>query len=74
MEDYQFVVHVSGPAQQDGKRWLLISPVPKILFTLVVLSVAPSMLTTLESALSEEAFSDSVINQCLISAKAEWMK
>jgi folliculin len=54
MEEYQFVVTVSRPAQQDEKP--------------------PSMLTTLESALSEEAFSDSVIEQCLISAKAEWMK
>lgn len=53
MEEYQFVVTVSRPAQQDEKP--------------------PSMLTTLESALSEEAFSDSVIEQCLISAKAEWM-
>ncbi|XP_062515501.1 folliculin-like [Corticium candelabrum] len=34
----------------------------------------PSMLTTLENALAEDAFSDSVVEQCLVSIKAEWMK
>ncbi|XP_062515890.1 folliculin-like isoform X3 [Corticium candelabrum] len=33
----------------------------------------PSMLTTLENALAEDAFSDSVVEQCLVSIKAEWM-